>query len=414
MTKNVTWWGGMWLGILIAVGCDQLERKPKANPVEPEPVVVKNNWNKVATPAGKITKLALGYDHSCALYEDGVVACWGGNAFGQLGISSEKKTSFEPTIVKEAPAFRDIVAGDSVTCGVVKDDNRELRCWGKNTFGQLGLAGNGTSSDGKLVTIMRDKDVPLAKVNRIYANYNSICAITDEDVLCWGDSPYVYEGKDPQGSPTRVLGRLSGEKAKVPTKVNAVASSDGFGPAWDSAITIDLAILKDEVCGIIDSKLRCLKTKIEAEDVESISGNDAALYFTKTTDHDLYKATLKIADGSYALSTVENLPDDKKLVSVGRTHACTLINNNEAYCWGDKSFGQLGFDGLAAAQNVYALTNLHPVLMAAGTRHNCAIDKDGVTWCWGSNDQGQTGSEPKKRARVMRVIPTQEINPEAM
>jgi alpha-tubulin suppressor-like RCC1 family protein len=32
-----------------------------------------------------VTWLALGFNHSCALFEDGRVACWGSNGFGQLG-----------------------------------------------------------------------------------------------------------------------------------------------------------------------------------------------------------------------------------------------------------------------------------------------------------------------------------------
>ena len=35
-----------------------------------------------------VTSMALGWDHTCVLYSTGDVACWGNNAYGQLGLGS--------------------------------------------------------------------------------------------------------------------------------------------------------------------------------------------------------------------------------------------------------------------------------------------------------------------------------------
>lgn len=398
MTKNVGLWGGLLVAGLVSVlGCDQLERKPRPQAVEPDPVVQEDNWKKVATPEGKIIQLSLGYDHSCALYEEGEVACWGSNAFGQLGLPLETKSSFEPKKLQgeSIPKFEQIVAGDNVTCGIVKIE-KTMYCWGRNSDGQLGLGESAPQSE-KPVQIKRDNDAFLTKVTQIYSDYNAVCAIVEgEGPLCWGTTPYVRSEKDAQGKETRVIGQLV--KAKTPTKVNTGPMTGEFGPPWDGGKTRDLVILRDDVCSITERNIRCVKAKVNIEPVESLSGRDATLYYSLTTKH----AVFALSPSTGKVVEWKALPDKKGTVAPGGAHACSLFEGDSAFCWGNNEYGQLGFDGSASPAATYPLPALKISQLASGARHSCAVeekDESQFTWCWGGNDQGQSGEAPSKRTR---------------
>ena len=82
--------------------------------------------------------------HTCAILDDGSVACWGRNTNGELGDGT--------TIDRTAPTQTDslgigrtavyIASGWDHTCAILDDGS--VACWGDNLYGQLG---DGTVSD---------------------------------------------------------------------------------------------------------------------------------------------------------------------------------------------------------------------------------------------------------------------------
>ena len=97
--------------------------------------------------------MALGWDHTCVLYSTDDVACWGNNAYGQLGLGST--TTVGDGAVKMASNLvnisllwvnaTSITAGDGFTCAVFGDES--IRCWGRNDVGQLGQGNTATYGD---------------------------------------------------------------------------------------------------------------------------------------------------------------------------------------------------------------------------------------------------------------------------
>ena len=120
------------------------------------PIIAASHSSATAAP----TNLALGWDHTCVLFDDGTVTCWGSNAHGQLGIGSTTTIGDQPaemgdSLVQVAlPSGRtatQITAGDGFTCALL--DNSEVACWGKNDKGQMGIGTTSNQGDLSLIHI---------------------------------------------------------------------------------------------------------------------------------------------------------------------------------------------------------------------------------------------------------------------
>ena len=46
-----------------------------------------------------VAQLASGSSHSCGLYADGALVCWGDNQFGQVGVGTTTQANYEPMLV---------------------------------------------------------------------------------------------------------------------------------------------------------------------------------------------------------------------------------------------------------------------------------------------------------------------------
>jgi alpha-tubulin suppressor-like RCC1 family protein len=104
-----------------------------------------------ATAHARVSQIAMGRHHACALLEGGAISCFGRNTWGQIGrvtagawgdntgeIGAGLVTmQFADTV----PAVQ-IDAGNHHTCAVFA--NGGARCWGLNSNGQLGLVATST------------------------------------------------------------------------------------------------------------------------------------------------------------------------------------------------------------------------------------------------------------------------------
>jgi alpha-tubulin suppressor-like RCC1 family protein len=100
-------------------------------------------------------EVSCGYTHSCALAFDGSVRCWGSNTNGELGLGDTQHRGDGPNEMgANLPAVdlgpgrtaRKVVAGHGVTCAWL--DNDQIKCWGRNTQGNLGQGDVLSRGDG--------------------------------------------------------------------------------------------------------------------------------------------------------------------------------------------------------------------------------------------------------------------------
>jgi alpha-tubulin suppressor-like RCC1 family protein len=96
------------------------------------------NSNVPVTTTGitNATAIAAGGNHSCALLSTGTLRCWGLNQEGELGIGLPDVNNLTtPTDVPGLSAQTEVFAGVQHTCS---RNTTTIRCWGLNTYGQLG------------------------------------------------------------------------------------------------------------------------------------------------------------------------------------------------------------------------------------------------------------------------------------
>jgi alpha-tubulin suppressor-like RCC1 family protein len=368
-----------------------------------------------ASPAAPVTaaaeaRIAVGGLHACGVLADKTVQCWGSNDHGQLG-NGTIVTSTDPVAVTGLSNVTAITAGNAHTCALVDDASGNgtgtVKCWGLAANGQVG---DGTVGDKQAdltkspirrtpVTVVKDAlNTALSSVVAVAAGGFHTCAITKTvgtgatQVWCWGDDGAGQLGDGQPGD--RALG------AQVVPGVTNVRS---------------LALGEFHSCALLfDGTVKCWGAN---------SFGQLALDPTTTKSS---AAPVAIA----GLPAPSNTDPQVLAITTGYGHVCVLLKDNTAKCWGENSFGELGYktdydkpasDDYQAIEpkktmkpsttpktvrhNNATPTALDPtaedlvdqgniIAISAGQFHTCALLSGGSARCWGQNGRGQLGSDP--------------------
>ncbi|NVB41840.1 hypothetical protein G6O69_28670 [Pseudenhygromyxa sp. WMMC2535] len=168
--------GELGLGHTNDIGDDEL-------PVDVDPVSL------ALPPDTEVVDLELGYAHSCALLSDGGVMCWGSNDDGQLGlghtdtIGDDELPSTQPALSLPG-AVEQLALGTGHTCALLTGG--ELMCWGRNDSGQLGLGHTDTIGDDELPTDGGLVELGGSAIAIAAGAYHTCALLEDQDVRCWG------------------------------------------------------------------------------------------------------------------------------------------------------------------------------------------------------------------------------------
>ena len=127
-----------------------------------------------------VRSLSAGDKHVCAILSDSSTRCWGNNSFGQLGDDS-LQDSTTPVTVLQLPPARAVAAGTDHNCAILTDGS--VQCWGGDGMGQLG---DGSLSNRPIA----GQFVGLAGPAIAIASGNQFsCAVIDDgSVQCWGSN----------------------------------------------------------------------------------------------------------------------------------------------------------------------------------------------------------------------------------
>jgi alpha-tubulin suppressor-like RCC1 family protein len=151
---------------------------------------------------GTITAVATGAYFSCALTSNHTVWCWGANDLGQLGnpaVAGDTNVPQEVNLGQGIQAM-ELAAGDDHACVVTA--GYSVRCWGDDSYGQLGVGGN-VQGFAVPVQVQRTSTAALKDALHVAAGGNTTCVTRalDSQVWCWGANDWGQAGQPTSNQP---------------------------------------------------------------------------------------------------------------------------------------------------------------------------------------------------------------------
>lgn len=326
-------------------------------------------------------EIVSGAAHSCVRYSNGQVKCWGLGSSGQLGNNSTANIGSTSSQVGSAIPFLDLgtgrtaialAAGLNHTCAIL--DNHNLKCWGSNTYGQLGY-GN-TTSYGSASGQMGN-NLPVVSLGagrtaaKVFAFGYMTCVILDTNATkCFGRNTYGQLGLDDTTNRGSAGGQMGDSLPAVNLGIGRTATKIVGG--------------QDYTCALLDNaKIKCFGRAVYGQ-----------------TGYESTATTGNVAGSMAALAYVD-LGTGRTVIDIaaGYSHVCAVLDNNTIKCWGRNQSGQLGYGNITTygdsvgdmANNLptVPLTSFTAVKVWAGRQWSCAANSSNAIRCWGYNSTGQ-------------------------
>lgn len=314
-----------------------------AVPPAPVPPITTPTWPSF-TPSD-VVSLAMSEKSLC--YVSGtnqgnrVLKCWGDNTYGQLGIDPNVTAwHYQPQTLVSSKAV--MVRGGSTGrhyCSLVAEapvgTNKSVQCWGRNGNGQLGAGNTSLYSYTKIVALSASSWIEVA------AGAQTSCALkASGEVKCWGR----YHGNSSPGGnqlvPWTVVGLESG--------VTSLSCADGH------------------CCVVQNGGVKCW------------GSNSMGEFGNNTTT----SSATPVPGATQVTTNVTK-------VYTGYGMTCATKTNGDLYCWGRNTHGSVG-DGTTFPRIIPSLVfGMNGITNLAMGKDNVCGYKGGTYYCWGDNTEYQ-------------------------
>ncbi|MBN2360266.1 MAG: hypothetical protein JXR83_12510 [Deltaproteobacteria bacterium] len=154
--------------------------------------------------SGEVAAVDVGVGHVCALLADQHVKCWGENGSGELGLGDkgdrgdqqgEMGNNLPRVALGTGALVSKVTAGSNHTCALLTTGL--VKCWGNNSYGQLGLGVSGATSHrgddaGEMGSSLPAVDLGTGRsAVDVWAGVHDTCAqLDDGSIKCWGLNSY--------------------------------------------------------------------------------------------------------------------------------------------------------------------------------------------------------------------------------
>lgn len=344
---------------------------------------------------GKVRAISTGDTHTCAILTDRTVKCWGRNFYGQLGDGTQTNRATPTAVLGITNAKKIVALPAEMTCAILSD--KSVTCWGFNGNWPLDF----------LRASPQTKPVPLAGVAGaidLAGGYTHACAVLEGGTIsCWGDCSSGQCGDGIVDSehymiPPTINGTIAGAVSiSANDQHTCVRLSDGtvkcFGIIVDPISSIKSYIPSPELI------------KYESNDVlTNVVGIASGPYNNFCILSEGTALSWGMSSGNNLGNSTNNRSNSNPLpiigitnprnISAGYIHTCAAMWDGTIMCWGNNSYGQLGIGSeggeYSSPVQVQGITNA--VSVSAGMYTTCALTSEQEAYCWGLNTEGQLGN----------------------
>ena len=267
----------------------------------------------VIDPTPSVVEVASFGDHSCALFDNKKIKCWGRNDYGQLGygntnnIGDNEFASSQGYVAVGGNVVKVAVGGEH-TC--VALENNSIKCWGRNNYGQA-FTGSAQIGDGESPSTISGLSLGEG-IEQLALGSGFSCVLTESGrVKCWGYNAYGQLGQ--------------GHTGNVGTSDLAQVGDVPF--TWLGGKAVKIAVGGLHACAVLEDKsLRCW----------GYGERNGLLGLGNTNtigDNELPHPAGRVNVGQGVVD-----------VGVGWANTCVVLEDRNVKCWGYSSYGVLGLN----------------------------------------------------------------------
>ena len=281
----------------------------------PETVMVRDENNN-SIPLSGIVQIASGGAHTCALTMSGRVKCWGQGHFGEMGNGSFRRFNERPVSVASLTNAVQISAVKYHTCALTSSGN--IKCWGLTGYGQLGNGVKNNTSKHRPVNVVEGENTktPLSGIIQISSGGEHSCGLNSSgNIKCWGRNNYGQLGNggssykvypvsvvDDNDTPIQVGMRQVKFKCKgnscsfdTPSLIALDLQTPGISPGTNSTPTIRVYHAKAEDTVSLHTNGDCSSESLASGTVAADS-TSVDLTTSDLTDGQTYTIHAKVGD----------------------------------------------------------------------------------------------------------------------